>query len=163
MLKNKNNEREFLSNAEFFINFERSYNLFQLVKILDFMGLKYEDLYLNNVQSETLRKTLYKEKTNVLSYYVIKTILLNNYSDFLLWCEKNNLSLIAFKKTITNQKKFCQFIERNYNTNMMIENIYQSELFFQYLKKVKNNKIKSKNHLVDKLLNNLRMTICELG
>jgi hypothetical protein len=163
MLKNKNNEREFLSNAEFFINFERSYNLFQLVKILDFMGLKYEDLYLNNVQSETLRKTLYKEKTNVLSYFVIKTILLNNYSDFLLWCEKNNLSLIAFKKTITNQKKFCQFIERNYNTNMMIENIYKSELFFQYLKKVKNNKMKMKNHLVDKLLNNLRMTICELG
>jgi hypothetical protein len=46
---------------------------------------------------------------------------------------------------------------------MMIENIYKSELFFQYLKKVKNNKMKMKNHLVDKLLNNLRMTICELG
>lgn len=163
MLKNKNNEKEFLSNAEFFINFERSYNLFQLVKILDFMGLKYEDLYLNNIQSETLRKTLYKEKTNVLSYYVIKTILLNDYSEFLIWCEKNNLSLIAFKKTINNQKNFCKFIEHNYKTNMMIENIYQSELFLQYLKKNKNIKMKSKNRLLHKLLNNLRMTICELG
>ena len=59
MLKDKNNEKEFLSNAEFFINFERSYNFFQLVKILNFMGLRYQDLYLNNLQSEALRKTLY--------------------------------------------------------------------------------------------------------
>jgi hypothetical protein len=161
MLKDKNNEKEFLSNAEFFINFERNYNLFQLVKILNFMGLRYQDLYLNNLQSETLRKTLYKENTNVLSYYVIKTVLLNNYPDFLLWCEKNNLSLIAFKKTIINQKNFCKFIEKKYNSVLMRENIHKSELFLQYLK---NNKIKinsSKNK--EFLLYNLRMTICELG
>lgn len=161
MLKDKNNEKEFLSNAEFFINFERIYNLFQLVKILNFMGLRYQDLYLNNLQSETLRKTLYKENTNVLSYYVIKTVLLNNYPDFLLWCEKNNLSLIAFKKTIVNQRKFCKFIEKKYNSVIMRENIHKSELFLQYLK---NNKIKinsSKNK--EFLLYNLRMTICELG
>lgn len=160
-LKDKNNEKEFLSNAEFFINFERSYNLFQLVKILNFMGLRYQDLYLNNLQSETLRKALYKENTNVLSYYVIKTVLLNNYPDFLLWCEKNNLSLIAFKKTIVNQRKFCKFIEKGYNSVIMRENIHKSELFLQYLK---NNKVKinsSKNK--EFLLYNLRMTICELG
>jgi hypothetical protein len=161
MLKDKNNEKEFLSNAEFFINFERNYNLFQLVKILNFMGLRYEDLYLNNIQSETLRKTLYKENTNVLSYYVIKTVLLNNYPEFLLWCDKNNLALIAFKKTIVNQRNFCNFIEKKYNSVLMRENIHKSELFLQYLK---NNKIKinsKKNKYF--LLNNLRMTICELG
>ena len=158
MLKNKNDESEFLSNAEFFINFERNYNFFQLVKILDFMGLSYEDLYLNNLKSETIRRTLYKEKTNVLAYYVIKTILLNDYPSFLLWCERNNLSLIAFKKTSINQKKFCEYIEKKYKTTNMIENIHNSEAFLEYLKNNKSN-IKNKQYL----LSNLRMTICELG
>jgi hypothetical protein len=161
MLKDKNNEKEFLSNAEFFINFERSYNFFQLVKILNFMGLRYQDLYLNNPQSEILRKTLYKENTNILSYYVIKTVLLNNYPDFLLWCEKNNLALIAFKKTIVNQRHFCKFIEKKYNSTIMRENIHKSEIFLQYLK---NNKIKiNSSRNKEFLLYNLRMTICELG
>ena len=44
-LKNKRDIDQFLSNSEFFINFERTYSYFQLVKALDFMGLTYEDLY----------------------------------------------------------------------------------------------------------------------
>lgn len=43
--KNNNNVREFLLNAEFFINFERSYSFFQLVKVLDFMGLTYKSIF----------------------------------------------------------------------------------------------------------------------
>ena len=37
LLKDKNNISEFLSNSEFFLNFERTYSFFQLIKILDFM------------------------------------------------------------------------------------------------------------------------------
>jgi hypothetical protein len=168
-LKDKNgvnsaakNEKEFLSNAEFFINFERCYSLFQLVKVLDFMGLSYEDLYLNKHESSVLRKTLYKEKTNVLAYYVIKTVMMNNYPAFLSWCDKNNLALIAFKKTIANQKKFCEFIGKNYKTASMLENIGNTELFLEHLKKNKNSSVMNeKTKRV--LLTNLRMSICELG
>jgi hypothetical protein len=156
------NEKEFLSNVEFFINFERCYSFFQLVKILDFMGLSYQDLYLNRTESKLLRETLYKEKTNVLAYYVIKTIMINNYPSFLSWCNKNNLSLIAFKKTITNQQKFCEFIEKNYKTASMVENIDNSELFLEHLKKKKNNAVMNQK-MKHFLLTNLRMTICELG
>jgi hypothetical protein len=161
-LKDKNNKHEFLSNAEFFINFERCYSFFQLVKVLDFMGLSYGDLYLNKPENKLLRETLYKEKTNVLSYYVIKTVMMNNYPSFLSWCNKNNLSLIAFKKTIANQKNFCEFIEKNYKSASMLENIDNSELFLEHLKKNKNKAVmneKTKHFL----LTNLRMTICELG
>ena len=157
-----NNEKQFLSNAEFFINFERCYSFFQLVKVLDFMGLSYGDLYLNKPENKLLRETLYKEKTNVLSYYVIKTVMMNNYPSFLSWCNKNNLSLIAFKKTIANQKNFCEFIEKNYKSASMLENIDNSELFLEHLKKNKNKAVmneKTKHFL----LTNLRMTICELG
>jgi hypothetical protein len=159
---NPANQREFLSNAEFFINFERCYSFFQLIKVLDFMSLSYRDLYLNKLENQLLRETLYKENTNVLAYYVIKTVLMNNYPSFLSWCDKNNLSLIAFKKTIANQQKFCEFIEKNYKSASMLENIDNSELFLEQLKKKKNNAVitqKTKHFL----LTNLRMTICELG
>jgi len=156
------NQKEFLSNAEFFINFERCYSFFQLVKILDFMGLSYQDLYLNRTESKLLRETLYKENTNVLAYYVIKTVMMNNYPSFLSWCDKNNLSLIAFKKTITNQQKFCEFIEKNYKSASMLENVDNSELFLEQLKKKKNTAAINQK-MKQLLLNNLRMTICELG
>jgi hypothetical protein len=157
-----NNEKQFLSNAEFFINFERCYSFFQLIKILDFMGLSYKDLYLNKLENQLLRETLYKENTNVLAYYVIKTVMMNNYPSFLSWCDKNNLSLIAFKKTIANQQKFCEFIEKNYKSASMLENIDNSELFLEQLKKKKNNAVIN-SKMKHFLLTNLRMTICELG
>jgi len=156
-LKNKNNIEEFLSYSEFFINFERTYSFFQLVKTLRFMGLTYKDLYSKNINSKIMRDTLYKENTNVLSYYVIKTILLNNYQGFLFWCKKNNLSLLQFKKTLANQDEFCKFIEKNYKTSSMLESIDISQKFL--------NNLYSKNKkLYDKyVLTNLRMSICELG
>ena len=155
MVKNKNNIEEFLSVVEILLHFERSYSFFQLVKTLQFMGLQYKDLYSKTSHCKILRDTMYKEKTNVLSYYVIKTILLNNYPSFLLWCKKNNLSLLQFKKTLANQEAYCKFIEKNYKTTSMLNCIRETEkCLIKYNDRIGNNKF---------LLNNLRMTICELG
>jgi len=146
---------EFLSNFEFYINFERTYSLFQLVKTLDFMGLQYKDLYSNTKQSIILRENLYKENTHVLSYYIIKTVLINNYQGFLSWCKLNNLSLLDFKKTIGNQKQFCKFIEKNYKIPSLLNGIHEANIFLSKIKKKKgNNKF---------ILSNMRMSICELG
>ena len=54
-----NDINDFLSNCEFYINFERTYSIFQLVKTLDFMGLQYKDLYSNTKHSILLRDNLY--------------------------------------------------------------------------------------------------------
>jgi hypothetical protein len=156
-LKDKNNVEDFLSNSEFFINFERTYSFFQLTKTLGFMGLSYTDLFSKNIHRKVLRETLYKEKTNVLSYYVIKTILMNNYQDFLFWCTKNNLSLLQFKKTLKNQIEYCKFIEKNYKKDTMLEGVEQSQKFLNILYS-KNKKIND-----NYILSNLRMSICELG
>lgn len=156
-LKNKSDSEEFLSNFEFFINFERTYSFFQLVKTLDFMGLSYKNMYSKTNQSKMLRDTLYKEKSNVLSYYIIKAILINNYQGFLTWCKHNNFSLLQFKKTSTNQKEFCNFIRKNYKTKVMLENVKSSEMCLQKVKSIKKNK--NNNYL----LTNMRMSICELG
>ena len=155
-LKNKQDIHSFLSNAEYYINFERTYSFFQLVKTLHFMGLQYKDLYSHSEHSKILRDHLYKEKTNVLSYYVIKCVLMNNYPTFLLWCKRQNLSILQFKKTILNQKEFCKYIEKNYKTKEMLNNIYNTELFLHFLMSKKNNTTRY-------LLSNLRMSMCELG
>ena len=158
LLKDKENYNEFFKTSEFLINLEKTYSFFQLVKVLNFMGLNYEDLYSNNKDSVILRNALYKEKTNVLAYYVIKNILLNHYPDFLSWCLKHNLSLFAFKKTSKNQMDFCMFIEKFYKSNSMLERISITTNFLNNHPELKKN-----NKEINYLINNLRMTLCEMG
>ena len=164
-LKNKENEEEFLTNCEFLINFERNYSFFQMVKTLNFMGLRYKDLYYKTHQSSIMRSTFYKENTNVLAYYVIKTVMLNNFQSFLSWCKINNLSLLQFKKTTSNQGELCKFIEKNYKSSSMIENVGVMEEFYNKFKEqsLNSSKTSDKNQDLSFLINNLRMSICEMG
>ena len=163
LIKDTRNDLDnFLSNFDFFINFERTYKFFQMVKTLDFMGLTYIDLISNTPEAHSLRETLYKEKSNVLSYYIITTILMNNYQGFLSWCNTNNLSLLQFKKTETNIMEFCKFIEKNYKTRSLIESVDCMQQFLSSIKNVKGDKKKTGKSL-DYILNNMRMTVCELG
>jgi hypothetical protein len=105
-----------------------------------------------------LRETLYKENTSVLSYYVIKTILLSNYQQFLKWCDINNLSLLQFKKTNSNVDKFCDFIVKKHKTKNFTSNVKKAQEQLHDLDK--NKQISSTNKQL--LLNNLRMTLCEM-
>jgi hypothetical protein len=118
------------------------------------MKMTYQDLYLKNAHSQMLRENMYKEKTSVLSYYVIKTILINNYQLFLEWCDVNNISLLQFNSTLSNIIKFCKFIEKHYKAKSMLSGVDQAEHFLLHLKSQK-----QKNKY---LMNNLRMSICEL-
>ena len=152
-MKNKNDIDEFYINTEFFINLEKNFACFQMIKILNFMGLSYDDLYRKTVASENLRKARYKENTNILSYYILTTILLNNYQDFLSWCDTNNTSLLNFKKTSNHIDDMCIFLEKKYKTKNMLEGIKCIEKLFY--------NIKNKNKIY--LLKNLRMTICEMS
>jgi hypothetical protein len=152
-LKNKTNLDKFLTDVEFLMNIERQYSFFQLAKVLKFMGLTYKDLYSNTKTSDNLRKKMFKENTNVLSYYIIKTILLNNYQTFLYWCEQNNPLLLQFKKTRLNQRELCLFIEKNYKNKSMLTGVKDAEDFL--------NTRFSKRDIY--LLTNMRMSICEMG
>jgi hypothetical protein len=114
--------------------------------------------------SANLRTTLYKEDTNVLSYYVITTILIYNYQSFLYWCKTNNTSMLQFKKTTSNLKSFCNFIEKKYKIPKLLFTIDCTESFLKKINK-SNDKTNNKSNKDDLnfLTNNLRMTICELG
>jgi hypothetical protein len=82
---------------------------------------------------------------------------MNNYNSFLLWCKTNNLSLLQFKKTISNQHEYCRYISKNYKTKTMLETIYNTQLFLNEIIK------KKQKQKLPYLLSNLRMSICELG
>ena len=86
ILDDKSDYEQFGLYSEFCIQFERIFSLFQLVKILDYMGLRYKDLVSDRVCSKSLKNVLYKEDTNVLCYYIIKSVLLYDYDKFLFWC-----------------------------------------------------------------------------
>lgn len=154
-LKNKSNIDDFLSRAELYINYERAFSFFQMVKTLHFMDLTYRDLYSKTDYARVHRENLYKENTNVLSYFIIKTVMINNFQGFVSWCDKNNLSILNFKKTISNQNEFCEFIRKNYKTKSMLEAVDLSEEFLSKLKRKKGN--------MKYILSNMRMSICELG
>ena len=95
----------------------------------------------------------------LLAYYILTTILMNNYQDFLFWCDKNNSSLLQFKKTETNLNELCIFIEKKYKTKSIIDSVNCMQQFILRLQN--GNRPGSKN--MKYLLNNMRMSICELG
>jgi hypothetical protein len=159
--RNKNNMNELLTNAEFFLNFERIFSFYQMVKILNFMDIEYRFLVSKSSHSDSIRRTMYKENTNVLAYYIVTMILINNYEDFLLWCKINNDTFLQFKKTDINQRRFCRFIEQHYKSSDLLENIECSNDLLTTIKKSGRKGKRSKYN--EFLLKNLRMTLCELN
>lgn len=152
--KNKNDLSGFLNTTYFLIDLERKFSFFQMVKVLDFMGLTYHDLYSLTKQSQLKRNTFYKENTSILAYYVIKTILINQYMDFIVWCDTCHFSLLDFKKTMNHQKEFCKYIEYHYKTKIMLERTHDMEEVVDHMK------AKKKNGYF--LKNTMRMTLLEM-
>jgi len=107
---------DFITRFNYFISKERAFALLQTVKILNHMGLKYQDLYGSNSYK-------YNEKTYLISYFVINAILLNNYEEFINWCEKNNINILQFdnEKHEEKQISLCEFIKNYHNTEMIIK------------------------------------------
>ena len=86
--------------------------------------------------------------------------MLNNYQDFLIWCKANNTSMLQFKKTSDAQSRFCDFIAARYKRTEFLYNIDCSE---KLINKITNARKKHSDTYSTFLLNNLRMTLCELG
>jgi len=151
ILENKTNKQLFFSNCEIFLEVEKQFVLFQCNKILAFMGLEYDNLYKNDLISRSAREKLYKEHTNVFSYYIITGILFNNYLKFLAWCNKYNKNVLyKFKNSENTLMNFCNLIELLYNDN-------------DFSKTIKDIAISKKISNYNKLLNTTRLSIIELN
>ena len=141
------NKEQFSKQFHLLLKKELQFSFFQLVKVLENYNLTYEELIDN---SSTIIK--FKEHTHILSYYVIKLILMYNINEFEKWCYKNNNTLFQFGE----YSQIMLYID-------LIKKLYKNEHFLKYIKKVE----KFTNEKMDKHLNNelkctMRMTVVEI-
>jgi len=153
-IRDEREDREsFLLFAEYCIYFEQMFSLFQCVKILQFMGIYYKTLYETDELSVKARKFLYKERSNIFAYYILKMVLIMNIDNFLSWCMSNNANIINFTKTDSNLNLFYDFIKNHYNTPRLLNSI---EKMYNV---TKDNK-KNNHNIINKTL---RMTVIEIA
>jgi len=134
------------------MNNEIKFSIFQMIKVLKYMNLEYNDFIVNKKKSYEK----YKEKTNVFSYFIICAIMMNFYSDFLQWFYINNENnnIYNFKKDQNKILMFCNLIKNKYNNEIFLQNIYiLQNIFFKIKKSEKNINI----------LNNLQMTLYKIN
>jgi hypothetical protein len=144
----KREKTQYITFLSFFIYLEQIYSIFQMNKVLKFMNLDYKEIIYNPNKNIHLK---YKEKTNVLSYYVITCNLLIYYQDFIKWCKiNNNGSFFLFLQTNENQMSLCNFIKDHYKRKDYLKLI---ECIEKLMKEREYNIF---------LKNNLRMTLIEL-
>ena len=155
ILDDKEDYEQFGLYSEFCIQFERIFSMFQLVKVLDYMGLRYKDLVSDGRMAKSLKNILYKEDTNVLAYYIIKAVLLCDYDKFLFWCEKYNISVIKFDKNQLNLRRFGNYFEEMYKNRRLTKSINDMEIKYIKLRG------EYKNPNKDTINVTTRMTICE--
>jgi len=122
------NVEEYLSVADDLIDIERVFSVCQTVKLLKFMGLKYTDLFSNDM----LIKTKYIENTSVLSYYIITAVLYDNISHFFSWCLENNVNMLQFNNSDINYHlSFCELIKSLYKKPKFLKRVKNKEKIFE--------------------------------
>ena len=131
-LKNKKDEKNFIINVEFCFELERMFSAFQCVKILDFMKFRYTDLIESTGNSKILEK--YIENSNVFAYYVISSIFMNSYQEFIVWCNNNDLGIVSHVDFSYDKiNSLIEFIRQYRNCETMNKLISEMESIYTKL------------------------------
>jgi hypothetical protein len=134
------------------INIEITYSLMQVSKILFHMNMNYEHLWSNKNDDKMKRQILYKEDTNVLAYYILKTNLLLHYGEMFEWCLLNNKNLLYFTE---DYKKIYSFVDKLISLSLNKKTQYELKYglyIYITLSKGKNKEIVKTNRMT--ILNN---------
>ena len=106
------------------------FHLYQLVKALDIMDLKYSQISVLTPENMAVCRKRYAEETNVYAYYIFGGILSAYALSFVSWCCDHNMSsVIRFKQTDKNLYYFTDLIcnaSRDPNLLSVIEYIEMS-------------------------------------
>lgn len=114
---------EFSDLLRFSLMIECRFAALQSTKVLGFMGLEYDTVC---DRSNNASRLMYKEDTNVFSYYVIACVLMCNVDAFLRWCARHNTSWARFGDSDADVGEFTRFvgdIYRNANTLNNVESV----------------------------------------
>jgi hypothetical protein len=138
-LEKKNQFDKVMEIMNLLIRVDIKYSLFQVVKVLHFMGLTYSDL----IGGRNLER--YAEDTNVLAYFVLNMCLMNHYNFFIECCKKNSHNVLNFNES----RHLVDFIKTWYNEKTLLNDVEKMEQVFERVKDAR-------------LLKNMKMTLFEL-
>jgi hypothetical protein len=96
------------------IRMEQQFSVFQMVKVLRHMGLRYEDLFVAGK---------YREDTNIFAYYVLKTICLVHLPEFL----ESHTESLRIEQTPAEINQFTQFIGEKAKSPALLDIIQKME------------------------------------
>lgn len=104
---NSNNENDFHTILEFTLRMESIFSVVQSYRVLSFLNLTYTQA---TDPTCIYASTIYKEKTNVFSYYVLCGAFMFNPYVFIHWCANNNPNVLQFNNTPQGGKRFCVYM-----------------------------------------------------
>jgi hypothetical protein len=158
-IKNAQNRRKFLKQFYNYLQHESLFSLFQNIKILNYMGLDYNIISNCTDSNYIVAKKLYKEETNAFAYYIIVSILLSNFNNFILWCIDNNTNIIQFDKSKQSITNFVKFIYKNYKSSELLNIIVDLEIRLESMDMDSGNADITKSQNSNEMLRTMRMTI----
>jgi len=100
------------------LNIERIHSILQATKLLNLFNLCYEDII--NKEKESTCRALYKENTNAFCYYIITSILMNDFDRTIQWFDLNNNDLFQFDKSERQVIIFCYYIKQIANESNFV-------------------------------------------
>jgi len=118
----------FVRNVKTLLQIESAFSLYQMVKVLDFMGLDYAALTVINKENIIGVHHLYRENTNVFAYYILSAVLMSYSGEFIEWCYSHSRNdHIPIKFTSTSLSHFIDLIRNTYTTPRLIEKVKRME------------------------------------
>jgi hypothetical protein len=127
------------------IRYEKMFSVFQSVKILHFFGIQYKDLF----SEENIAIEKYKESTQILSYYILKSISMVYINDFIEWCIDHNSNVLTFTNTEMIVDEYCDFFETHSQLSKYLEYVKIAESAFQ----------DCRDHIPNNIKESMRMTV----
>lgn len=131
------------------LHYEIEFSAFQCAKVLAHYSMNYSDLYSESPDAIQKRGD-YRENSNVISYYVLKSLLYYHLNEFMAWFVQSNGGRIRFIPTSQNTQAFCKLITTNYNRPEYVEKL---DMYSAWIRTHRENSIATKT---------LRMTVHEI-
>lgn len=111
-------------NIHICFTYESLFSMIQCSKILQHHGLSYRDIFENPINMKR-----YQEETQVFSYYILKCIFMNHFTDFLdLVSSWNTFKFPLTKKTFI---LYLNIIKTKMKSDKMIIGMKESEMWLQ--------------------------------
>lgn len=107
----------FSKKFKYYLGIEQKYKILQMTKVLHHMNnLSYKDLIFD------INPERFQEESNVFSYYVLTTILLCAFQDFLYWCRiHNETNLLMSRKDMQYCNELYVFFRAHYRDAILLK------------------------------------------